>query len=48
MTSMSIIPKTKYVASFATHLGKPKLKIKTYWKGEKIEGGEVQKGAPCF
>jgi hypothetical protein len=38
---------SKYVASFATHFGKPKLKIITDVKGEKIAGVEVERGAPC-
>ena len=38
---------SQHVASFATHFGKPKLKIKTDMKGEKIVGVEVERSAPC-
>ena len=38
---------SQHVASFATHFGRPKLKIKTDMKGEKITGVEVERSAPC-
>jgi hypothetical protein len=38
---------SQYVASFATHFGKPKLKIKTDVKGERIVKVDVERGAPC-
>ena len=41
------IYESPYVASFATHFGKPKLKIKTDVKGKKIVKVEVERGAPC-
>lgn len=39
--------KSPYIASFATYFGKPKLKIKTDGKGEKIVKVDVERGAPC-
>jgi len=37
----------QHVASFATHFGKPKLKITTDVQGEKIAAIKVERSAPC-